>query len=143
MKDYYRLHIGGIYNCGTDRTIRLILRLAVLSMQPGRPLRLPFGEPVRQKSSPEGCFQHECCTNRGLTGCWECPDFSCGKGMFDDSHLRLRVFVSCIREDGIAAFSRYIQRNHENGICYHRNGYTGDYDLDTEEAILARLRTGQ
>jgi len=97
-----------------------------------------------KKSSPEGCFQYECCSKNGFTGCWECSDISsCNKGMFDESHLRLKVFVKCIKEDGIEAFSRYILRNSEKGILYHRNGYTGDYDLDTEEAILALLRNGE
>ena len=63
--------------------------------------------------------------------------------MFGESHLRLKVFVKCIKEDGIEAFSQYIVRNIEKGIFYHRNGYTGDYDLDTEEAILAVLRNGK
>ena len=63
--------------------------------------------------------------------------------MFNDSHLRLRVFVKCIKEDGIEAFSQYIVNNLENGILYHRNGYNGDYDLDSEEAILKLLRNGK
>jgi len=89
------------------------------------------------------CFQYTCCRERGFNGCWECPDFPCDKDMFDEKHLRVKTFVKCIKEDGIDNFSQYILRNIENGILYHRNGYTGDYDLDTEEAILHLLRTGQ
>ena len=63
--------------------------------------------------------------------------------MFDDSHLRLKTFVKCIKEDGIEAFSQYILLNLENGILYHRKGYTGDYDLAAEEEILALLRKGK
>lgn len=96
-----------------------------------------------KRSSPEGCFQFECCNKRGFAGCWECPDFSCGKDMFNDSHLRLKTFVKCIKEDGMETFSGYIARNIENGVCYHREGYTGDYDLDTEEDILALLKNGK
>ena len=91
----------------------------------------------------QGCFQYNCCNELGYIGCWECPDFSCDKDMFNDSHLRLKVFVKCIKEDGIDAFSQYILRNLEKGILYHRDGYTGDYDLDTEEAILTLLRNGK
>jgi hypothetical protein len=91
----------------------------------------------------QGCFQYNCCKERGYVGCWECPDLSaCNKDMFDDSHLRVKTFVKCIKEDGIEAFSEYILCNLNNGILYHRNGHTGDYDLDTEEAILALLRNG-
>ena len=97
----------------------------------------------RKKSPPEECFQYKCCTEHGFSGCWECPDFSCDKGMFDDGHLRVKTFVKCIKEDGIDKFSEYILRNHNNGIMYHRNGIKGDYDLDTEEAILKLLRNGK
>jgi hypothetical protein len=95
-----------------------------------------------KKLSDEGCFQHDCCIKNGFVGCWECPDFSCDKDMFNDKHLRLKTFVKCIKEDGIDKFSQYILCNHKNGIAYHRNGYTGDYDLDTEEEILNLLRNG-
>jgi len=57
--------------------------------------------------------------------------------------LRLKTFVKCIKEDGVESFSGYILRNLENGILYHRDGYIGDYDLDTEDAILHLLRTGK
>ena len=93
--------------------------------------------------SRQGCFQYNCCKEHGYSGCWECPDFSCDKDMFNDSHPRLKAFVKCMKEDGIEAFAQYILRNLENGILYHRDGYTGDYDLDTEEAILALLRNGK
>jgi hypothetical protein len=96
-----------------------------------------------KKSSSEGCFQHKCCTEKGFRGCWECPDFSCEKDMFNDEHLRLKTFVKCIKEDGINTFSEYILRNHKNGIVYHRNGYKGDYDLASEEKILNLLRKGK
>ena len=91
----------------------------------------------------KGCFQYDCCRERGYSGCWECPDFSCDKDMFDEKHLRLKTFVKCIKEDGIETFSQYILRNLDNGIVYHRSGGKGDYDLDTEEAILRLLRTGE
>lgn len=60
-----------------------------------------------KKSSPDGCFQHDCCIEKGFAGCWKCPDFSCDKDMFNDDHLRLKTFVKCIKEDGIYKFSEY------------------------------------
>ena len=98
---------------------------------------------ARNHCDYQRCYQHACCNERGYAGCWECPDFCCDKGMFNEEHLRLKTFVKCIKEDGIENFSRYILRNLENGILYHRNGHQGDYDLDTEEAILHLLRTGK
>ena len=91
----------------------------------------------------QGCFQYHCCRERGYNGCWECPDFSCDKDMFNNKHLKLKAFVKCMKEDGLEAFAQYILRNMENGVIYHRNGHIGDYDLDTEDAILALLRNGK
>ena len=89
----------------------------------------------------DGCFQYDCCNEHQYAGCWECLDFPCDKDML--KKLRLRTFVKCIKEDGIENFSKYILKNSENGILYHRNGHIGDYDLDTEEEILLLLRTGR
>ena len=86
------------------------------------------------------CFQYACCNEHQYAGCWECLDFPCDKDML--KKLRLRTFVKCIKEDGIENFSKYILKNAENGILYHRNDYVGDYDLATEEEILRLLRTG-
>ena len=33
----------------------------------------------------ETCFQRECCTDKGIDGCWECEEFPCGKGSFENS----------------------------------------------------------
>jgi hypothetical protein len=96
-----------------------------------------------KKASEKGCFQYECCIKNGYAGCWECPEFSCGKDMFNEEHLRLKTFVKCIKEDGIDKFSEYILRNANNGIVYHRNGNIGDYDLKSEEKILNLLRKGK
>jgi hypothetical protein len=63
--------------------------------------------------------------------------------MFDDGHIRVTTFVKCIKEDGIEVFVRNILRNAENGILCHRNGHSGDYDLDTEEEILHLIRSGK
>lgn len=90
----------------------------------------------------EGCYQYNCCRERGYNGCWECPDFCCGKDLFNQEHLRLKTFVKCIKEDGIDKFAEYILRNYNNGIEYHTSGYIGDYDLETEEEILFLLRNG-
>ena len=60
--------------------------------------------------------------------------------MLDQSHIKTRAFVRCIREDGIHNFLKYIKQNKEKGVVYHRNGILGDYDLHTEEEVLLLLR---
>jgi len=92
--------------------------------------------------SPEGCHQYNCCTERGLNGCWECEDFYCEKDMFSDSHdIRLRAFVRCAKEEGIEKLAEYVLKNQRNGIYY---GHQKDYDgLGNEEVVLKLLRTEQ
>ncbi len=88
-------------------------------------------------------FSIRAVSKEGLSAAGNAPDFSCDKDMFNEQHLRLKTFVKCIKEDGTEKFSAYILRNHNDGVAYHKNGYTGDYDLDTEEAILSLLRNGK
>ena len=92
--------------------------------------------------STEGCYQYNCCVERGLNGCWECEDFYCKKDMFSNPHdVRLRAFVRCAKEEGVEKLAEYVLKNQQNGIYY---GHQKDYDgLGNEEAVLKLLRTGQ
>ena len=92
--------------------------------------------------SPDGCFQYNCCITKGINGCWECPEAPCGKEMLAEDKIKLRAFITCIKEDGIDRFAEYIVRNAKNGIIYHRNGYVGDYDLVSEVEVIKLVRTG-
>ena len=69
---------------------------------------------------------------KGIKGCWECGDFSCGRDMHDVSihGVRLTAFVRFIKENGLKRFAECIYINEKNGIVYHRDPehYTGDYD---------------
>lgn len=100
-----------------------------------------------KRLSSEGCFQFNCCVQKGLNGCWECPDAPCDKDMFApnnanriSSRTKIRAFITCIKEEGLDTFAHYILRNAENGIVYHRNGLYGNCDLVTEKDILQLLR---
>lgn len=95
-----------------------------------------------KRFSPEGCYQYNCCTSKGLHGCWECPDAPCGKDMLAEGKIKIRAFITCIKEDGLDCFSEYIVRNVNNGVIYHREGIRGDYDLESEADVLKLLRTG-
>jgi len=92
--------------------------------------------------SEDGCYQYNCCVEKGLEGCWECDDFCCGKEMFSESHdIRLRAFVRCAKEEGVEKLAEYVLRNQQKGIKY---GHNKDYDgLGSEEVVLKFLRTGQ
>jgi len=63
--------------------------------------------------------------------------------MLAPKNIKIRAFIRCIQEDGLEAFGRYLARNSENDIVYHRQGIRGDYDLVSETAVLSLLRTGK
>jgi hypothetical protein len=91
--------------------------------------------------SPGGCFQYNCCVEKGINGCWECPDFPCGEDMFSDSHdVRLRAFVRFAKENGLECLAKAVHQNQQNGVIY---GHNRDYDgRGSEEAVLELLWQG-
>jgi hypothetical protein len=96
-----------------------------------------------KRLSKEGCYQYTCCTEKKISGCWECADFPCGKDMMAIHRIKNRAFVKCIKEDGLERFIGYLKTNKENGVVYHRTGVIGDYDLTTEDEVLEMLRFGK
>ncbi len=88
------------------------------------------------------CENFPCVRERGLAGCWECPDFPCGKGMHRDN-LRARAFVQFAKEYGPDRLMECLERNRWAGVVYHHPGkLTGDYDLPTEQEIFQLLLHG-
>ncbi len=85
------------------------------------------------------CFQRSCCLQKGLEGCWECPDFPCGQDMHSSSHdLRIRAFVRFIRDEGAGTLIDCLLQNEQRGIYY---GYMRDYDGKASEDEVIRLLT--
>lgn len=91
-----------------------------------------------KRFSQEGCFQEQCTREKGLDGCWECPQGPCGQDMFSEGHdLRNRVFVRVIRQMGKRWLAERLLDNRQFGIQY---GWKKDYDgLGSEEAIWELL----
>lgn len=90
----------------------------------------------------EDCVHFSCCREKGLAGCWECPDFPCGQGMH--GNLRILTFAKFAKEHGAARLLECLERNRRAGVVYHRpGGLTGDYDLETEEEIVRLLEKGK
>ncbi len=87
-----------------------------------------------------GCYQFNCCTAKGIDGCWECGDAPCGIDMLAPNKIKLRAFIRYIKEVGLEEFYQILGKNQQNGILYHRSGILGDYDLESEEAVLKLLR---
>jgi len=59
----------------------------------------------REGGGDAGCIQRKCCLVKGLSGCWQCEEFPCGKGFFGDEAWRGLCIGFCrvIRESGVEA----------------------------------------
>lgn len=90
------------------------------------------------RKSTEDCYQYNCCTEKGIEGCWECDVAPCDKGMFSESHdVRLRAFIKYIKENGKDKLAERLYFNLQKGIYY---GHGKDYDnLGSIEAVLDKL----
>lgn len=54
-----------------------------------------------KRKSLDGCFQYNCCKEKGINGCWQCGIAPCDKGMFSEGHdLRIKAFITYIKENG-------------------------------------------
>ena len=84
------------------------------------------------------CKHFKCCKEKGKSGCWECPQFSCG-GMLDK--MRVRAFVEYIKRNGEEKLMDCLERNEKAGIQYHYPGQlTGDYDkCTTVDGVIKML----
>lgn len=88
------------------------------------------------------CVHFACCREKGLAGCWECPDFPCGQGM--QKNRRILTFAKFAKVHGVARLLECLERNRWAGVVYHQpGGLTGDYDLETEEEIMRLLEKGK
>lgn len=90
------------------------------------------------RTSYEGCYQYDCCREKGIDGCWECETAPCDKGMFSSEHdVRNRAFIRYIKENGRDKLAERLYSNTQKGIFY---GYGKDYDgLGSIEAVIQKL----
>lgn len=87
------------------------------------------------------CENRRCSLEKGIAGCWACPEESCTKGLL--RKIKPRVFCRYLRLHGSSALQDHLMRNAESGVVYHRTGVIGDYDAFTDEAALLRFIDGQ
>lgn len=99
------------------------------------------GNQCGHRFSAQGCYQYECCREKGLNGCWECAEGPCDKDMFGAGHdIRNATFIKVAKAQGLERLSEYLLRNLKAGIVY---GWNRDYDnLGTEEAVIDLLQNG-
>ena len=93
----------------------------------------------------DGCKQKDWChcfadcKQKGLPGCWACPDFPCETPMLQK--LRVRTFARFLGERGEAELMNALEALENAGLRYHYPGQLiGDYDLaPSEDALMALL----
>lgn len=87
------------------------------------------------------CENRRCSLERNYSHCHECPE-DCRKGLL--SKGKPYGFTLFIKRYGTEALLDCLERNEQQGILYHREGFSGDYDdFDDTEALIRFIRTGR
>lgn len=89
----------------------------------------------------EWCENRQCSMKKSLSHCFSCTE-DCNKGLL--SKMKPCSFTVFVKRYGIEELLDCLERNEKNGIVYHREGISGDYDNFTDSEDLIRfIRTGQ
>ncbi len=80
------------------------------------------------------CENRRCSAQKGISGCWQCGE-DCHKGMF--GKIKPYGFKEFVRRYGAEKLMDCLEHNEQNGIVYHREGISGDYDdFSDVEALI-------
>ena len=87
------------------------------------------------------CENRKCSISRGIPGCCAC-DAERRKGLL--AKTKPYGFTLFVRRFGMETLLDCLERNAHNGIVYHREGISGDYDgFESVESLLAFIRSGK
>ncbi len=87
------------------------------------------------------CENRKCSIAKNLNHCFEC-DQDCRKGIL--TKIKPYAFTLFAIRYGVDALLDCLERNENNGIVYHREGITGDYDdFDDVENLIEFIKTGE
>ncbi len=87
------------------------------------------------------CENRRCSAEKNLKHCYECGE-DCRKQMLEK--IKPYGFTLFIKRYGEADLLDCLERNEKNGVVYHRQGVTGDYDdFDDVEELIRFIRTGK
>lgn len=76
-----------------------------------------------------------------LNHCYECNE-ECNKGLL--SKIKPYAFTLFAKRYGEKELLNCLERNEQNGIVYHLEGITGDYDdFDNAEELVEFIKTGK
>lgn len=87
------------------------------------------------------CENRKCTMEKKLSGCYECDNADCKKGML--CKIKPLGFTEFARRYGVDCLIECLERNENNGVVYHRNGILGDYDdFENTEELIEFIKTG-
>lgn len=87
------------------------------------------------------CENRKCSMEKGYEHCFDCKE-DCRKGLL--AKIKPYAFTLFVKKYGLDELLDCLERNEKNGVVYHRQGITGDYDdFDDVEALLEFIKTGK
>ena len=91
------------------------------------------------------CSLGKCAANKGVDGCYACPEYPCDEKMLQGK--RSKAFIRYVQELGTQALIEQLRVNTENGITYSTNAKRTEYDdydkCETEQEIIDLLINGK
>lgn len=92
-------------------------------------------------SGKEWCKNRKCSIEKEINHCYECNE-DCKQGLL--SKIKPYAFTQFIKRYGEEYLLDCLEANEKNGIVYHREGITGDYDGFTDsENLIEFIKTGK
>ena len=82
------------------------------------------------------CQNRKCSFEKGLRGCWECPE-ECRLGVLQK--MKPYGFTQYVKKYGTNQLLDRLEANEKAGIRYHVSGITGDYDNFSDIDSLFRF----
>lgn len=87
------------------------------------------------------CENRKCSVSKGISHCYNC-DENCTKGLLHK--IKPYAFTLFVKRYGESCLLDCLEENEKNGIVYHREGITGDYDdFDDVEKLISFIKTGK
>ena len=87
------------------------------------------------------CENRKCSLEKQYAHCYEC-EAECRKGLL--SKIKPYAFTLFAKRYGEKELLDCLERNEKNGVVYHREGITGDYDdFEDVEALIRFIKTGK
>lgn len=87
------------------------------------------------------CENRTCSLERELKHCFECEE-DCRRGLL--SKIKPYAFTLFTKRYGEEVLLDCLERNERNGIIYHRQEITGDYDdFEDIEMLMEFIKTGR